>query len=740
MLSQRCIFTGLIVTTALCNSAFAQESDTPDGSLETITVYAQKRAQDIAEVAIPITVVSGETIKDLQIKDSTQISSLVPNFKITNNAGEGTPPSFNIRGVGMIDYNTSSVSPISVYSDGVVSGSANNLAVNLFDVEHIEVLKGPQGTLFGRNTTGGAVLIHSRMPEADFGGYLSVGAAEHNTTTAEGAINIPTSAEINSRFSFNYDNYDFSINNQFPGAPDGGLKQLNLRWITTAEFEDVRITAKLHADDWSGSPKPIQSLGVNHATEDRLCTVAELGSRECINNYGHSVNSEEFWDTSADTADREHDSETFGASVKLEWDVNDKLMLTSITAHRDLDRFHSWDSDGPGNFTEGTMDTENQLFSQELTLSYQGERSFWIGGFYFLDEEIIQENSIDIARDLRAVPIPEVAANALQVFYHNDLENESIALFGQVDYELSDIFTLTTGLRYTDESTKWSSAADFDVVGAFIPNMWDLSGEVEDDNLSTKIALVQKANENTNFYYSYARSHKSGGYNGAYVLTPNVAANSEYDAEKLNAYEVGARWSASDNMSRLNVSAFYYDYKDMQIFVLIGDGSPFGILDNADATIYGLEGEYSLSTNNGWRFDLNVGYIPEAEIDAAVVRLTQIPKSRLPFTSEWNIGGRMQWEGKIEGGMIRAELGFDYQSDFYFDQNENPYTEQQGYALWNGRLSYELNSGLAFGIWGKNLFNKEYAELRFDSIAGLSAITELKGEQRQLGVDLTYNF
>lgn len=740
MLYQRCVFTGLIITSAICSPAISQEQNTPDGNIETVTVYAQKRAQDIAEVAIPITVVSGDTIKELQLKDTTQISSLVPNFKITNNAGEGTPPSFNIRGIGMIDYNTSSVSPISVYSDSVVSGSANNLSSNLFDVEHLEVLRGPQGTLFGRNTTGGAVLIHSRMPESEFGGYISVGAAEHNTTNAEGAVNIPTNAEINSRLSFNYDNYDFSTNNLFPGAPDGGLRQLNLRWITTADFDDLRITAKLHKDDWSGSPKPIQSLGVNHATEDRLCTVAELGSRECLNNYGHSVQSEDFWDTSADTADREHDSDTFGASLKLEWDVNDKVMLTSITAHRDLERFHSWDSDGPGNFTEGTMDTDNQLFSQELTLSYQGERSYWIGGLFYLNEEIIQENSIDLARDLRAVPIPEVAANALEVFYHNDLENESVALFGQVDYQLADDFTLTAGLRYTDESTEWSSAADFDVVGAFIPNVWDLSGEVEDDEVSAKLALVQKAGDNTSIYYSYARGYKSGGYNGAYVLTPNVAANSEYSPEIMDAYEIGSRWLSSDKMARVNLSAFYYDYQDMQIFVLLGDGSPFGILDNADSTIYGLEGEFSLATNKGWQFDLNIGYIPEAEIDEAVVRITSIPASRLPFTSEWNIGGRAQWEGDIEGGVIRAELGFDYQSDFYFDQNENPYTEQQGYALWNGRLSYELNSGVTFGIWAKNLFNKEYAELRFDSVAGLSAITELKGEQRQFGFDVTYNF
>lgn len=740
MLKQRCIYTGIILSTALAGHAVAQEQNTPDGSIENITVYAQKRAQDIADIAVPVTVVSGDDILELQIKDTTQIASLVPNFKVTNNAGEGTPPSFNIRGIGMIDYNTSSVSPISIYSDGVVSGSANNLSANLFDIEHIEVLRGPQGTLFGRNTTGGAVLIHSRMPEDEFGGYLNFGIAEQDHTSAEGAVNLPTNAHIKSRLAFNYDNYDFSTNNLFPGAPDGGLKQLNFRWITTAEFDDVRITAKVHHDDWSGSPKPIQSLGVDHATEGRQCTVAELGSPACINIYGHSVDSENFHDTSADTADRVHDTESWGASVKVEWDINSQVTLTSTTAYRDLDRFHSWDSDGPANFTEGTMGTDNDLVSQEFTVAYQGDKMYWLTGLYYLNEDIDQENSIDLARDLRTAP-PEIAAGALQVFYHNQLENESIALFSQVDYQLSDTFTLTAGLRYTDESTEWESVADFDVVGAFIPGVWDLSGEVEDDELSGKLSLVQKVSDNMSVYYSYARGYKSGGYNGAYSLTPNVAANSEYRPEKLDAYEIGNRWLFLDRKARLNMSAFYYDYKDQQIFVLLNDGSPFGVLRNAgDSTIYGLEGEFSYAPTNEWQFDLNVGYIPEAEIGEFEFGEVVIEETRLPFTSRWNIGGRGRWETELGNGTLRAELGFDYQSRFYFDQNENPYTEQAGHTIWNGRVSYDLSSGLSFGIWGKNLFDKEFAELRFDSIAGLRAITELKGEERQLGVDVTYRF
>lgn len=742
MLSQRCISTGLVISSTLCTPLIAQEQQEPDGnvdnSVENIVVYAQKRAQDIAEIAIPVTVVDGLTLRELQLKDTTQISSLIPNFKITNNAGEGTPPAFNIRGIGMIDYNTSSVSPVSVYADGVVGGSANNLSANLFDLEQIDVLRGPQGTLFGRNTTGGAVLMRSHMPEGEFSGYLTAGVAQYSTSMVEGAVNIPTSANVNSRFAFNYDNYDFSTDNIFPGAPDGGMRQLNLRWITTAEFEDVRIMAKVHTDNWSGSPKPIESLGTINSQTGEACEPGELGDLKCVNLSGINKGTDEFFDTFADTADKVHDTDAWGAAVRVEWDINDKIMLTSITGLRDLERLHTFDSDGPSELIEGTMDTENDLFTQEFNLSYQGEKSYWIAGIYYLSEDLKQLNSLDIFRELRNDPT--FGAFAAETFYDTNIETDAIALFGQVDYQLDDMLTITAGLRYTDETTEWQSIAALDTVAGFIPEFWNLSGEVEDDELSGKLSLVQKISNEVSFYYSYSRGYKSGGYNGAYVSTPEVAAASEYRPERVDAYEMGQRYVFMEGRARTDVSVFYYDFKDQQIFVALNAESPFGVLTNAgDSTIFGLESEFKYSDDKNWLFILNVGYIPEAETGNFERAGVVIQETRLPFTSEWNIGGRAQWQDQVGAGQLKAELGFDYQSEFFFDQNENPYTEQKGYSVWNGRIGYALPSGLSFGLWGKNLFNKEYAELRFDSSA-IQAVTELKGERRQIGVDVTYEF
>ncbi len=452
------------------------------------------------------------------------------------------------------------------------------------------------------------------------------------------------------------------------------------------------------------------------------------------------VDSDDYWDTSADTNDRLHDTESWSASLKLVWQINAQTTFTSITAKRDMERFHSWDSDGPGNFIEGSMGTDNDLTSQEFSVAVEKGQYHWITGLYFLNEEILQNNDIDLFRDFRQVPGLE--AIPAQFFYNNRLENESKAVFSQLDWELSNHFTLTTGLRFTDESTTYRANADLDTVAAVIPNLWDLSGKIEDSEWSGKLALVQRLENGNSIFYSYSRGYKSGGYNAGYATSPAEAADSEYRPESLNAYELGFRLQAWENKFWANISSFYYDYHDQQVFINVSQSvSPYDVLRNAgDSTIYGLESEMWLQPNKNWRFNLNIGYIPKAEIGDYVGDGVSVSAAQMPFTSKWNISGNAFYQRDWLDGQFKAELGFDYQSEFYFDQNENPYTRQEGYTLWHGRVAYGFDGQWELGLWGKNIFNQEYAELRFDSIAALAAVTELKGEKRQVGIELSYQF
>jgi iron complex outermembrane receptor protein len=735
----------VVCFTSLSFSTLAEAIDNEyanEQNIEIIEVYAQKRKQSINDVAIAVSVIDGEAIDRQQLKDTTQLSAQVPNLKITNNAGEGTPPAFNIRGVGMVDYNTSTISPIAVYSDGIVSGSANNLSVNLFDLAHVEVLRGPQGTLFGRNTTGGAILLRSKQPEQKFGGYINASVAEYDTLSLEGAVNIPLTDTTAMRFAISHQDYSFSTDNQLADQPDGGLKQTNLRLIVKSEFDNLTVTSKFHAEDWSGKPKPIASLGIRRVDGNGNCTPSQAGSSLCTDNFGNQIGGNDFWNVNADTADREHDTDSWGASVKLAWQLKENMLLTSISGYRSLERFHSWDSDGPGNLVEGSMGTDNTIFSQELSLAVTLGNSYWVSGLFYVDEDIKQNNDFDLFRDFRSHPNPEVAKNAAQFFYDNQLENRSFALYSQVDHKLSERFTLTAGLRYTDELTDYRANANLDTVNVFIPNLWNITGRVEDDEFSGKLALNQQLNQHSSLYYSYSRGYKSGGYNAGYSTTPDQASESEYSPEKLDAYEIGAYLQFWQQNARLHLAAFYYDYKDQQVFVNQTEGVAVDhVLKNAgDSSIYGLESELVIVPSHDWELHLNVGYLPKANIGEFSQHGVVVEDNRLPFTSKWNVSGAIIYETSLMARNLIAQLSFDYQSDFYFDQEENPYTEQTDFIVINGHVSYELNQALTLTVWGKNLTNTEYSELRFNSIAALGAVTELKAEARQYGVEASYKF
>ena len=727
-----------------CPMAFGQsespEENETSNTLEIIEVLAQKRVQNITDVSVAVSVVEGVEITRKQIKDTTQLAELVPNMKVTNNAGEGTPPAFNIRGVGMIDYNTSTISPIAVYTDGIVTGSTNSLSVNLFDIEHIEVLRGPQGTLFGRNTTGGAILIRSKQPENNLGGYLATSFAEHNSSSVEGAFNLPVTQHTALRLAFNVDDYDFSTNNLMADQPNGGLKQQNFRLSLKSNVNDVTVRAKLYSDNWSGKPKPIASLGVNRVDGTGPCTPSQAGSDLCMDNFGAQLGGNDYWDVRADIGDREHDTDSWGASVDLSWQLNASTTVTALSGYKTLDRYHSWDSDGPNNLIEGDMGTELSVVSQEINISMEGEKSYWIAGLFYLNEDLKTDNSFDLFRDFRVVP--DLADVPAQFFYDNILENTSIALYSQLDYELTEQFTLTAGLRYTDETTDYQTIADLDTVAGYIPNFWDITGAVKDNEYSGKLALVQKLSDRNSIYYSFSRGYKSGGYNAGYSTNPEQAKDSEYAAEKLNAFEIGSKLSFWQQSGSLNLAAFYYDYQDQQVFVNIPNSFvPYHVLKNAgDSTIYGAEAEFNWIVTNNFVLNLNVGYLPEAKTGLYQKEELRVDKTRLPFSSEYNISGTIMYDTNIANKTLTTQFGFDYQSDFYFDQDENPYTEQQGYIVWHGRISLELNEQLLLSLWGKNISNTEYAQLRFDSIAAIGAVTELKGEARQLGIELSYNF
>jgi iron complex outermembrane receptor protein len=733
-------------------------SSTQVVKIEIIEVNAQKRPQNIRDVALSLNLVDGRAIIERQLKDTTALSAIAPNFKITQNAAEGTPPAVNIRGVGSVDYNTSTQSPVGVYLDGAAGASANSQLVNLFDVESVAILRGPQGTLFGRNTTGGAILINSVSAQMDDSGYFNFGYAQRNHLSAEGAVNRQLNDNMAARLAFSHQDYEYSSNNLLPNTPQAQMRQTHGRFSFLGEWDKLTIDSKLYLSKWDGVVNPVGSIGVVKSFDPAtglpasFCSPDEAGSATCSDAFGFNDGSNNFHDVAVNnniSDNSPHKTDSHGINVKAQYEFNDNSYLVSLSNFTTLDREHYFNSDGsPAGLGEGNQNVSTDTFSQELRLHQEIGDIYLITGLYFLNEELQQNNRFDLLRDFRAVE--GLFSNAVTFLYDNTIEIQSSALFAHVEYPLSKQTTFNAGLRYSDESTEYHALGQINIAtfandqtGLTVPG-WDASGEVKDNNVSGKLALLHKFNAQHSGFISFSRGFKSGGYNGALISSAAEAQSNDYGAETLNAYEVGLHSQLSPSV-RLYSAAFYYDYQDQQVFMnqsaITPGAPPLQLLSNVgESTIYGFEFDLSAQINTAFSTQLSVGYLPEANlasfVDAAGV---EIEDNRLPFTSRWNIAAQADYVVELSSGRLNFHLDADYQSEFYFDQNQSPFAMQEDYILWNTRVAWE-NANWSLGVWVKNITDEEYSHLKFDLVNLFGMLQDFKGEARQIGFDLRYEF
>ncbi|MFT4809499.1 MAG: iron complex outermembrane receptor protein [Paraglaciecola sp.] len=733
-------------------------SSTQEDNIEIIEVNAQKRPQDIRDVAMSLNLVDGQTIIERQLKDTTALSAIAPNFKITQNAAEGTPPAVNIRGVGSVDYNTSTQSPVGIYLDGAASASANSQLVNLFDVESVEILRGPQGTLFGRNTTGGAILINSVSAKMDNSGYFNLGYAQRNHLSVEGAMNRHINANIAARFAFSHQDYEYSTNNLAPNTPQAQMRQTHGRLSISGQWNKLTIDTKIYLSKWNGIVNPVGSIGVIKSFDPAtglpasFCSPSAAGSAACTDAFGFNDGSNDFHDVAVNnniSGNSPHKTDSHGINVEARYEFNENNYLVSLSNFSTLDREHYFNSDGsPASLGEGNQNVGTDTFSQELRLHQEIGDIYLITGLYFLNEELKQDNRFDLLRDFRAVE--GLFGNAVTFLYDNTIEIQSSALFAHIEYPLSKQTTFSAGLRYSDESTDYNAIGQINIAtfandqsGLTVPS-WDASGKINDSNLSGKLALLHKFNAENSGFVSFSRGFKSGGYNGALISSAAEAQNNDYGAETLNAYEIGLHSQLSQSI-RLYSAAFYYDYQDQQVFmnqsaVTLG-APPLQLLSNVgESAIYGAEFDLNAQLTSALSTKFSIGYLPEAHlvsfVDASGV---EIKDNRLPFTSKWNVAAQADYLVELNSGQLNFHIDADYQSTFYFDQNQSPFAIQKGYLLWNARVAWE-KANWTIGAWVKNLTNEEYSHLKFDLVNLFGMLQDFKGEARQVGLDLHYDF
>jgi len=576
------------VAALLCASSFSAIASAEDAKpiddekvrLEEIVVSAQRRQESIQDVPLAILAFTPEDLTDRQIFDTKDLVQFVPNAIAENNTGLGSANTIFIRGLGNTESIATFDPPVGTYVDDIFIArqNANNFA--LFDIERIEVLRGPQGTLFGRNTTGGAVTIKLRDPGEEFGGFAELAYGRFDRIQARASVDLPISDKVLTKFSAYYIDDNGFVENSNTGDRLNDQRAFGLRAAALVELSETaewRVSVDYSEDDFAN---------VLNFREDDGTRVSASGFAKGTTPFTGLI--------AGDKQNFEMGNEVVALNLtsRLSWDFAENHTVEFITGYRDLDQDFAIDFfNGPSQFGGFTIvnEGEHDQFTQEIKVNgtfMDGRLDYVAGAFYFQER-----NDTDFADlfvlNLPTGPVPLVLADRLLA---ND--TDSIALFAQFDYALTDKLTLTAGLRWTDEEKTIdftdNTGGNLNTAGleaAGVPSKQDVS------IVTPRFALQYQATEDTMLFASATRGFKSGGWN---ARGTNTAELLPFDPEKIWSYEAGMRSEFLDNRLRVNLTAFYSDVSDFQLpaaFARENGSLAFLSRNFADFENYGIEGE-----------------------------------------------------------------------------------------------------------------------------------------------------
>jgi len=761
-----------------CLALLASPGEAAQTLVEEILVTAQKREQEIQDVGIAVTAFSGDQIKQLGFQNSIDIVAHTPGMTFGTPTAEGNNANLALRGVALNDFNDNNESPVAVYIDEVYVSAIAGATFQLFDIERVEVLRGPQGTLFGRNASGGLAHFITVKPGDEYEGYIDVTLAENSQIKSELAVNVPFGERVAARVSLAQNKFDGYVKNRVPGIDDpndadsvAGRIQLAVEASDAIDLlfnyhraeEDSLDGSWQHQATQQGGPEllsiPLPADVVNPNPDVGTCPGCDIF---------------EYRDDDGDPWAGDYDRDgpltikNDGFSGRIEWAINPNLTLTGISAWESYDRLFGEDTDlGPYPGIVPTFESDIDQFTQEIRLAGDAGRLRWTAGLFYFESEV--KGLIDLGAFDLDPPAPSCRVGACEppaeewlIYYqaHYDQDTESWAVFGQAEYDLSDRFTLIAGLRYTDEERDLEFFAE-DLAGfpstpepdgPGLPNdiyldftsatVGDLT-QNDSDNVTGKIELDWHASDDMLVYGFVARGVKAAGFNTG-LLDENGIFNTvtpeqvPVDEEELTSYEVGLKSTFAGGRGRLNLSAYYYDYKDFQAFAFANLGQ---IIFNTDATVNGAELELVLSPTDRFEALFGVGWIHEAEAEDIQSPVDTIRDRDMVLAPELQLNTILRYTMPVGGGSLTAQWDGFYQTEQYFDIQNHPVSESDDYSVWNARLIYNSpDERWTVTGWVNNVFEEEYLVYTFDFTASFGYNQLGYGRPRWMGLTAAYRW
>lgn len=716
---------------ALSVSSLSNVALSESYQLEEIIVSAQKKAENLQDVPVSVSAMSAGDLEGLKLRHSTEIAAQVPNMQIQTPFGE-SQPIISIRGIAMQDFNLNQNSPIGFYVDEVYIGPTYMQGMQMFDLERVEVLRGPQGTLYGKNTTGGAVNFYTKKPSFEGNsGYLTAGFGNYNRREAKGAYETTLIDNVLAvRGALTYTKADGYMENKFPGADDlSGIDE----WAGRVTFvyrpnESVEALLRYH----KGESTPSNYGAIHVATVDGVDFFGY--SRELDGLDDEEINS--------NLAEKKEMTNE-GISLTVNWDINEEYTLTSISSY-DEGTFYSLEDDdaSPNRLLEDTFAAEARQLTQDLRLtsSYSGPFN-WIGGVYWGTEDLASLVRFEAYHDAALFPgsgLEPFAGFAEATF---DQFRESYAAYFHSTYDFTHNLSLTFGLRYTnDETTVKNYQSVFggsdSVVQGFITEPLP-KDTISDNNVSGKIGLDYQMDNGTLFYASYSTGYRNSTYNGGALY--NADDFRPVDAEEVEAYEVGFKSMFFDKRLQLNGAVFQYDYTDQQFLNFVGINS---FLENAGAsTIRGFELELVARVSAALSLQAGLGVL-DAEFDELVLSGVDLSGNELVSAPDTNFNMSINYEvATLDIGTVMAHFDTVYAGDQFFSVQNTDAISQEAYWVHNARLSLEsANDKYTVALWVKNLSDEFYYTYGLDLTAFGGYDFFQRGTPRTFGLEATYRF
>ncbi len=717
--------------------AFAQEN-----TIEEVFVTAEKRTESLQDLSQAVTVISSDDLDKKQISTFVDISAIAPGVNVAKN--EGFKTVITIRGVGYeTNQNAIATPSVSYHLDGIYIASPYSLQTEFMDLERIEVLRGPQGTLFGQNSTGGAINVITSAPsleESTTYGDITIG--DYSLIKTRASFNRPISDTVAMRASFITHKRDGFTDNLSTGQDLDDADSISARVRFLYQPSDTfraNFTAQVFDENRNGSAQK----GLLDTTTD---------PRKLRQN-----------------SKTEHKLEASLFSAVLEWDY-DAFSIKSLTSHqvddilvrRDNDRndaaylppFAQLPSEyDPETNKQTTITQEFNIVSAE---PYMGKLD-WIAGFFYLDTEIdisIRER-LDFAWDgFDPIVVSEVLAFGGDVGFISDStpERDSMSLYGQGTWNHSDTLRSVFGLRYTDDEVYSEVTNFFGRLGTDIL-------QVDGSKVTSRFVIEKDIDENRMFYVSYTKGYKPGGSNLTYgredVVAPIVVLPT-FEEEVVDAYEFGLKADLAGGKTRINSAIFFYNYEGLQYQATDPELFQGGVSNIPESEIYGAEVEFSTYLTDSVIFDANLSWI-ETEITAdhfaldnvqsdiatnallgqgvnqfsdqvqiaRAAEITNVKGNELAKTPNFTANLALTWEGYLENwGNFSNSLQYIYRGDFKHRMFNNPLTDMvPDYEVLDYVIGFtpQSNNDLSFEFVAKNLTDEDGTNARFTDVFGVGA-------------------